>query len=348
MPTAEWGANRPVIPYSPYYHMFATVFALPIFPSMAWGANHWSMLLDGTRVILMALLVLKLGLSRPVALWSVGMYSLLPVGFLIHNWGNVPTGFGLWLTLLCMVFMVAAWEKLEQRGPMVAFSLMLTVTFLIYTVTAVFQGVFLVFFSLIVWLAARQGAQWRALLPKLRAIWTAAGVAIVVVLVVYYGQYILPIIERTVPYFGTVFTQGAASVGVERPPFSAYMYSFWQALDYKIWPDRYLFYGLFLPLVYTIPAMFVLWKRPLAATLFAAWYSVAVLFMFAGYRISMVDKQLFYILPLISISWAIFAQRYWHRGRWGQAFVIITLALTFAAAMDQWIFRIAVSPAIQG
>ncbi len=24
MPTAEWGANRPVIPYSPWYHIFAT------------------------------------------------------------------------------------------------------------------------------------------------------------------------------------------------------------------------------------------------------------------------------------------------------------------------------------
>jgi hypothetical protein len=66
--------------------------------------------------------------------------------------------------------------------------------------------------------------------------------------------------------------------------------------------------------------------------------------MLAGYRISMVDKQIFYMLPAMSVCWAVYADRIWQRGRWGQIVVVAILILTLATALDQWVLRIATSP----
>jgi hypothetical protein len=168
-------------------------------------------------------------------------------------------------------------------------------------------------------------------------------VAIALALIIYYGQYIPPIIERTIPYMQTVFTQGPESVGVERPPFGAYMLGFIPHLD-RIWPGDYLFYGIGIPMLFTIPGFIALRQRPLIWLVLATWLSVAVLFMLAGYRISMVDKQIFYMLPIMCITWAIYADRFWQRGRWGQVFVLIILAVTLVTALDQWVLRIVTSP----
>ncbi|MBX0327979.1 hypothetical protein K2Z83_09860 [Oscillochloris sp. ZM17-4] len=343
MPTAEWGANRPVIPYSPWYHIFATLFALTPM-SMELAANMFSLLLDASRVILIALIARKAGLSQRGALIAAITYAALPVGFLLHIWGNVPTAFGLWLTLLSHALILALWDRLGERGPMVAISAVLLATFLIYTVTGVFMGVFLVALTALVWLNGVRGGRWAELRAGLRPLWAAAGVAIALALIIYYGQYIPPIIERTVPYMQTVFTKGPESVGVERPPFSAYMLGFIPHLDYRIWPGDYLFYGIGIPMLFTVPGFIALRRRPLAWIVFATWMSVAVLFMLAGYRISMVDKQIFYMLPVMCVCWAVYADRIWQRGRWGQAVIIAILALSLATALGQWVMRISISP----
>jgi hypothetical protein len=343
MPTAEWGANRPVIPYSPWYHIFATIFAFTPLP-MVLAANMFSLLLDATRPILIAVIARTSGLSPRGALIAAITYAALPVGFLLHSWGNVPTAFGLWLTLLAHTLIIALWGRLGERGPMLALSLVLLAAFLIYTVTGVFMGVFLVGLTVLIWLNALRGGQWAGLRAGLRPLWLAAGVAITLALIIYYGQYIALMIARTVPYMQTVFTKGPESVGVERPPFGAYMLGFIPHLDYRIWPGDYLFYGIGIPMLFTVPGFIALRRRPLAWIVLATWMSVAVLFMLAGYRISMVDKQIFYMLPAMAVCWAVYADRIWQRGRWGQIVIASILILTLATALDQWVLRIVTSP----
>ena len=343
MPAAEWGENRPVIPYSPWFHMFATVFAFsPI--GMDLTANLFSILIDSTRVILIGLIALKAGLSRRGALLAAAIYAVLPVAFLLHSWGNIPTTVGLWLTLVCNTLIFCWWDRLHERRVMVTLSLLLLMTFLEYTVTGVFMGVFLVLFTAIVWLNGLRGGPWAENVRPLRAMWMAAGVAIALALLIYYGQYILPVIQQTLPYMGTVFTRGPESVGVERPPFGQYMAAFVPHLDYRIWPGDYLYFGLIIPLLFTLPGFVALRGRPTVWTLFAAWGTVALLFLLAGYRISMVDKQLFYLLPVICVCWALYADRLWARGRWGRWLVVVVLLFSLASALDQWLLRIASSP----
>ncbi|NJM07749.1 hypothetical protein HC891_18505 [Candidatus Gracilibacteria bacterium] len=281
MPTAEWGENRPVIPYSPYYHMFAAFFAFsPL--GMDMTANMVSLLFDSTRIILIALLTLKAGLNARTALFAAATFAVLPVAFLLHSWGNVPTTMGLWLTMVATTFIVAFWERLHERWAIGLLSFGLCFTFLIYTVTGVFMGVYLLLFTLLVWLNARRGGTWRELQAGLKPLWLATGSAIAAALLLFYGQYIWPIIEQTVPYMGTVFTQGPQSVGVERPPFGQYMAAYIPHLDYHIWPGDYLYYGIAIPMLFTIPGYFALRDRPLIWITFSTWLTVAVLFMFAG------------------------------------------------------------------
>ncbi|WP_124681797.1 hypothetical protein [Candidatus Viridilinea mediisalina] len=346
MPEAEWGSERPVIPYSPWFHMVATVFAFVPFVDMDRAANLASILLDSSRIILIALIAVRIGLSRRTALLAGATYAVIPVAFLLHAWGNLPTAFGLWFTLVCNTIIICMWDRLHERRVMVTLSVFLLAAFLIYTVTGVFMGVFLVLLTGLVWLNGMRGGAWAELRDPLRPLWIGSGVAIALAILIYYGQYIPPIIEQTVPYMKTVFVQGPESVGVERLPFDQYLWSYVPHLDYRIWPGDYLYYGIAIPVLFTIPGYLALRKHPLAWVAFSAWGTLALLFTYAGYRISMVDKQLFYLLPVICICWAIYAERIWARWTWGRWLVVAVLLYTLYTALDQWLMRIAISEVI--
>ena len=338
MPIAEWGANRPIIPYSPFFQIFALSFS--IFPwKLEHTANVLSAAVDSSRVFLIALLALKAGLPSRTTLLAALLYAVTPVTFLLHAWGNVPTTLAMWLTLLATTIIVVGWERLQRPWPFTLLTLVTLACMLLYTVMAAFHLIFIALFGLFGWLMRKQ-FDTRPLRPVLLATALAFGLAVLV----YYGQYILPVLTTTVPYLLAVFTRGPQSVGVTRPPFSAYILDFGPHLVYWFWPGRYLYYGLVLPLIAVIPGFVLLRSRqPLWAAL-AAWFSVAVLFMFVGYRISMVDKQLFYILPPICLCAAVAADWLWRKLRWTRWLIGLAYVATFASALALWIVRIQRSP----
>lgn len=338
MPINEWGANPPVIPYSPFFHLFATVFAIFPWP-LETSANLFSALIDNSRVLLIALLARKSGLSNRVSLLAALLYAVTPVTFLLHAWGNVPTTFGIWWTLVATVAIVALYPRLGRWGPFALLTAASLACMLFYTVMAAFQIWFVILFVGIVLLM-----RGRVERGPLRPLALATGLAFVLSVAIYYGQYIPGMIERTLPYMATVFTRGPQSVGVERPPFSQYLLDFIPHLDYHIWPGRYLYYGLAIPLLFVVPGFIALWKRRLLWAALATWFAVGLLFMLAGYRISMVDKQIFYVLPAVFICWAVYADRYWRRGRWGKLMIVAIYAFTLATALDLWIIRIGRAP----
>lgn len=343
MPTAEWGEAKPVIPYSPYFHMFATSFALLPWP-MAFTANMFSAVIDCSRVFLIALMVRKVGLSERGAVLAALLYAVLPVTFLLHSWGNIPTTFGLWWTLAATTVVLVAWHQLHRPIPFIGLTLLLLGSLLFYTVTGVFMGMFVLLFIPIFWWTTSRRTDAAELRAGLRPFGLAAVVALGLALLIYYGQYIWPIINQTLPYMASVFTSGPESVGVERASFGQYMFSYVPHLDYRMWPGDYLYYGLAIPLLLTIPGFIALRNRPLLWSILAAWFTVGLFFMLAGYRISMVDKQLFYIVPAICICWAVFAERYWMRGHWGKLLIITVYLFTLVSALDLWVIRIIRSP----
>ncbi len=340
MPINEWGPNRPVIPYSPFFHLFSTIFAL--FPwSLETSANLFSALLDNSRVFVIALLARAMGLSNRVTLFAALMYAVTPVTFLLHSWGNIPTTSGMWWTFVTSTVMIALYSRLHERGPFTLLTVLTTVTLLFYTVMAVFHIIFVIFFVLLA-LIVPTGIDRKPLRPVALSL----VVALLASTLIYYGQYIPPILERTVPYVLNLATSGPESVGVARPPFSEYMLSFWRHLRYDMRPDGFLYYGLLIPLMFVVPGFVALRRQPLLWVMLAAWFSVGTLFILVGYRVSMVDKQLFYIVPAICLCWGVYAARFWQRGWWGRVLVIVIYAFTLATALDLWVIRIVRSPVV--
>jgi hypothetical protein len=339
MPIDEWGPNRPVIPYSPFFHIFSTVFALIPWWPMELSANLFSALLDTSRGFLIMILGLKAGLSKRASLLAVLLMASTPFTFLLHSWGNVPTTFGIWWTLVATTVIVALYPKLHKPGPLALLTFVTLACMLFYTVMAVFYVFFLIAFLGI--LRIRPAAVDKR---PIRAIIIASAIGFALSVLIYYGQYIPSMIERTLPYMLNLTARGSESVGVQREPFAIYVSRYIPHLDYHIWPGDFLYYGIAIPAIFAIPGFLVFRKQPLIWAMLAGWYTIAVFFFFAGYRISMVDKQIFYIWPAICLCWAIYAEGYWQRGRWPRLFISVFYLFTLVSALDLWVIRIIRSP----
>jgi len=60
----------------------------------------------------------------------------------------------------------------------------------------------------------------------------------------------------------------------------------------------------------------------------------------------MVDKQLYYIVPILMISWAVIADGLWVRGPSGRVIVSTTVLFTLWSALQLWITRIDRAPLV--
>jgi hypothetical protein len=346
MPEAEWGPDRPVIPYSPYFHMFATAYALLPW-SLEFTNNMVSALVDSSRVLIVALVAVKAGLTRRAALLAALLLAVLPVNFLLLSWGNTPTTFGLWWTLAVTACMVIAWEELHRPRPFVSLLLLLLGALLIYTVAGVFTGLFLFCFTGALLLASWRAERMRALLPGLRPLWLATGLALGLVLLIYYGQYILPIIERTLPYFASALTESREATGRVGDTWGAYL----------LRHGRLTAYGIVVPLLLT--AVYLGWEwrarfRQPAATpdappqhgrvvLWAAvagWVAVMLLFLPLAFKISLVDKHFFAAIPLLVLASAAVLDRLWRYGWPVWALTAVYYCYLAASAVTLWLTRI--------
>ncbi|HEY1015207.1 MAG TPA: hypothetical protein VGE07_21050, partial [Herpetosiphonaceae bacterium] len=306
MPEREFGANRPVIPYSPFFHIFATSFA--IFPwKLETTAKIFSAAIDNSRVFIIFFLGRQFGLSRRAGLLASALYAVLPATYLLHSWGNVPTTFGMWWTLIACCFIIAAWGRLREPKVFAWLTAVLLATFLMYTVMAVFLGM-----TLIVWMAF-VGFRHRDQNPQVRAVAAGTALALAASLAIYYAQYIPGIVERTLPYFGTTLTQGQEAVG-------AIQYQATAADNAWAYIQRLWNYGL-LPVFLIAPLALWLFARDdtsrpgapesafaldakrrwLGRTWICAMIVVALLFIPIDRSVPMVDKHIFYLLAPLAL-----------------------------------------------
>jgi hypothetical protein len=348
MPVAEWGANRPVIPYSPYFHMLATGFALLPWP-LEFSANQFSALIDTSRILMLGVLAARMGLGQRAALLAAALCAVLPINFLLLSWGNMPTTTGLWLSFALTAFMLVAWHRLRSWGPFVALVVVLLASLLVYTVAGFFVGLFLVVFTAALWFAARRAGLGAALLPGLRSLWVATLAALALALLIYYGQYIPPIIERTIPYFVEAFTEGHEDTGRVGDTWSGYL----------LRHGRLASYGLVVPLFLT--AVYLGWEswrrfRPTAApadapahpgavlvwAAVAGWAVVMLVFVPLAFTISMVDKHFLAAIPMMLLASGVVLDRFWRLGWPARLITLLYIAYLAGAAVNLWLTRIAV------
>lgn len=329
MPTAEWGQNRPVIPYSPWFHMFAVLFTFVPLP-LVLTANMFHALLDSSRVLLIWLLGRKLGLSERQSAMASLLYAVTPATYLLLSWGNVPTAFGMWLTLASTTLIVLTYDTLDRPKVFALLTFVLLATMLIYTVMAAFMLLFLGMLVVALWFVDKQRRR------SVIALGLSAATALGLSTLIYYGQYIQPIFEQTLPYLMRVGSADT-SVGLQnREPFLTYVLNYWPRMDY-LRPSGS--YGLQLAMPLGLLGLFSFRDWRIRA-LFGSWLLVALAFLVVGSRISMVDKHLFYTIPAIALGVGWLLGRLWNRG-WAARLIIFSFyAFTFATALHLWIYRI--------
>jgi hypothetical protein len=167
------------------------------------------------------------------------------------------------------------------------------------------------------------------------AIALAALAAIGLATLIYYGQYIPLILEKTIPYFfGGAEGQ---KVGLQNhQPFAEYLWEYWPRFGYFVRP---VMYGIQILALLGLVGFFLVRSRRVLV-LFLCWGAVALLFVVAGSRISMVDKQIFYFLPALALLAAPLLSRLWARDLPARLVVASVYLFTFATALDLWVFRI--------
>jgi hypothetical protein len=262
----------------------------------------------------------------------------------------------MWWTLVCTVFIVVAYRRLDRPGPFIALTLLLLATLLIYTVMAAFMLLFLALLVPALWLIESAKERQATGINKRRAnlrvpsrsfadrpsgrpvaaLALATAAALGIATLIYYGQYIRPIFEQTLPYF--LRASGTdTSVGLQnREPFLTYLANYWPRMDYLRASGSY---GLQLALPLGLLGMFCLRDRRIRALL-GCWLAVAALFLVVGSRISMVDKHVFYIIPALALGVGLLVGRLWRRGLPARIVVASIYLFSFAAALNLWIYRI--------
>ncbi|GAC1364980.1 MAG: hypothetical protein NVSMB42_24820 [Herpetosiphon sp.] len=333
MPTAEWGYNRPLIPYSPFFHMFAAIFA--VFPwQLETSVNILSALDDASRGLLLAALALKLRLSQRAAFLAALLYAITPFTFLLHSWGNIPTTFGLWWSLFATTLIILGQERLGQRMMIAGLTLVLVLTFLFYTVAGVFMGVMMVLLLL--------GLLVMRPIPRRSGVGLASafGLAVLLALVIYYGQYIPPMMERTLPFLRQTVVQGQPNAGQSSfEPFGVYVR---KALGRTLYYTSALplWYGIALPIGLGLPGLALLRRNRFGLLVVGCWILVAALFFALGTRISMVDKQIFYVMPALTVAAGGTLDWAWQRWRWLGPVIAVCFVGTLGSALWLWGWRL--------
>lgn len=283
----HWGVQGQ-IPYPPFMYVLGLPFYLwPLGKELSF--NLWSVLLDCARPLLVFFLARRLGANVRASLLAAAVMGVTACTFLLHSWGNWPTTISQWSAFLFLVLLVARFDDLRRPWVFAGLLALLTVTMLLYTVTAVFIGMLLVIFIGILF--------WRRHTPEGQQAMPLAAMLVgasLLAFFAYYVQFAGPIITETLPSFGSSLGQGE-SLGIERDPFSVY------ASKYFV---RLFNYGVLFSLLLT---PFGIWRlmrgqhHPLTGPLLASWFAIPLSFFLIGYRLDMVDKEIWFIVPALAI-----------------------------------------------
>jgi len=330
MPVDEWGETKPVIPYSPFYHIFSAIWAIFPWP-LKLSAEIFNAVLDALRPAMIFFIVRKFGFNNRAALIGAFTYSIIPATFLLHAWGNMPTTNGMWWSLLATTLLVGGWGRLRSPWVWGALTFTLTLTLLFYAVTAVFTTLLILGIVAALLVTRQRQEAWPLLASIVAAVLLSTGI--------YYWQFVLPIIERTIPrLMGGVAERGQTLGGQPIFSWSEYLVKYVYLVD---------IYGMYLPLGLGIAGWWLgirkLGGRSLFALLMTTWMVIAILFWFVGLKLSMVDKQLFWLMPWMGIGAGIAVDRLLHQRRivrWALPLLIVGALFTGSDALYLWTHRL--------
>lgn len=369
MPKDEWGSARAFIPYSPFFYVIGTPLAwLPL--PMTTTVPVAMAILESLKVALVFIVGLALGRAprlrqgteraTKVAVAAAGVYLIVPAMFLLQQWGNWPTQTALWLVTAWAGFTALFWERFTRPVVWTVSTLLLALSLLAYTVSAVYTGLFvglLVVLGLVLGWAERK--QWFGMV--LSGI-GAAGLA----LLVYYGQYVGRILGDTLPTFGEAAqTQGSLTTlrptfwdfvnGALATPF--YSYNLWLLLVLSLVGTLWVFLGrdraqrqargVTRPKqVYAFVARYtgtLAPSQPWQRIWTAAWLLLVPLITLADFYIDQVLKQFWYVMPALTMVAGIWLLTLLGKRLSSRLYVMLVgllVAMLIWQSLSLWVFRL--------
>ena len=351
----EWGLAV-LIPKSPlFYFVTAPLAALPW--SLETSVKAFTCLLDvslmGFCYALLARYAPALGGWR-AGLWAAFAYACNPLSYRALAYGILPTILAQWLTVASFtVLLVLASQMVlaspgEQgqtqprvKGLLFALFILLAASLVAFPTIAVFNTFVLGLLALF-WL-------WRKRPRSRRLGWMVVGVtaaAWALAMVSYYGQYVVILINTTLP--ALLNPQSASAQAVETSAATAQGPTtvHWSGpLDLLGWTAGYM--TSLIPLLSGLAGLAILWwagsKGPrlsLFSALTGAWMLILPVFLIANYKVDMIGKHIFYTVFPLSLGAGIFLWKLTRRGGAVRLFAFLSAGALAWTALAFWVQRL--------
>jgi len=352
----QWNSAA-VIPYSTISYFLLAPFALlPLDPNIS--INLVNIFLDAVRVFILYALALALGAGIRAALVAAGLYLLIPCTWLMNSWGNWPTTLSFWLALLYLTLALVLYSKLSRWQVWLSLTVLLTLTMLVYSVTAVFMAIML--YSWAVGLFFFVGRADKLNRQNAKAIFASTTVAGLAAVVLYYWQF-LSDIATTLTSFDQSLSSGEG-LGLGKRDFLPYLglytdhlfnlYGVGALLGLALIMYGWISFAPVSTLDHLSTGSSATDPSPTQLRsgrnlwLMGIWLVIFVVFGLLQWKVDMVDKQVWFTVPLISVLASLLLLFIWQKLKqpvlfYGGRLAIVALTgwLTYST-VSLWIYRI--------
>ncbi len=314
--TVGLGAGQ--FPYSPLWYLVVVPFHF-VGLSFPDATNGLSAIMDVSKLFpihLIARVTLK---SRRTALFAAALYNLIPMPYFLLSWGNYPTQFGLWASLLATAFLVVNHEEFQARRTFWLWVALMALAILSYTVLGVFS-------ITLVGLIGLLGLFQRGGLGPKRLQFIIAGIIVAELFcfAIYHVQFAYSLATETLPAIISATTDRIDNpLQTEADPRDNAQANF--AANNQFTLNHFTS----LALVATFAGSLLLLQVRQFGRWWPVWVGWATLFVLyslvSAYVADMVLKHVFIVMPVVCIWTAVLLDRWWRRGRFGQAAVVMVL-----------------------
>ena len=325
------GLSGGQFPYSPLWYLVVVPFSF-LGLGLSDATNGLSALMDVSKLFPIHLIARVTTGSRRTALYAAALYNLLPMPYFLLSWGNYPTQFGLWASLLATAFLALHYQRFAQGAlswrTFTIWVALLALAILSYTVLGVFSVTLFVLIGLF-GLVQRGGLGRR----RLRFIVTGLLAAELFCFAIYHVQFAQAIVMETLPAIvaGTVDRVDNplnAAAEARENPLANFV------------ANNLFTVGHFTPLMLVLTALGGLGLALQAHTrrwwpIWGAWLGIFVLYsLISAFIADMVLKHVFFMMPLVAI-WSAYVLSHWWRRGWGGRAAVLTVLCFLAVEVAQ-------------
>ena len=327
----EWGLGV-LIPKSPlFYAMLAPFTLLPL--ALGTVLKLCVGVMEVVTVLFAFALLKRIGMG-PAGIVAAFLYTVTPLSYLALSYGNYPTLFAHFLTVIAFALLLFRGDRLDRPWVFAIFTFILALSLLAYPVVAVFNMCVLFAFGLWRWRQGTDAAEKRrALLIPISAV-----LAALISFLSYYIQYV----RVTIDSVRTLGTSTAESRGYTKG-----------GLRGAPWHIATVFannirVGNLLVLLGIVVLGVVLFYRAMPSgegrrtwQFLLLWLLIMPVFTLADAYVDLLLKPLFYTMVPVALFGGVAVVWLWRRGRIGQVVAILCCATITAQAWWLWYQRVA-------